>query len=722
LSLSSGTQLGPYEVLSQLGAGGMGEVYRARDRRLGREVALKVLPDSVAKDATALARFEREARALAALSHPGILSLFDVGHEPVPYAVMELLQGETLRDLMHKGPVPGRRVAEIAREVSNALAAAHEKGLIHRDLKPENLFVMRDGRVKVLDFGLARHTAPMDSDSSEAITIADATVPGMVVGTVAYMSPEQVTGKRLDSRSDMFSLGIVLFEMLAGEHPFRGPTKVDTMAAILRKEAPPLPVRTDISPALARTVRRCLAKSPAERFATALEIVESLEALSDTGSGARAELLAVENDIPSIAVLPFADMSAGQDHGYFCDGMAEELINALGRLDKLRVASRTSSFQFKGSAMDVQEIGRRLRVRNVLEGSVRRHLLRLRVTAQVVESASGFQVWSGRFDRELSDIFAIQDEITEQIVKALKIVLSEGEERSLVRPRANNVEAYEFYLIGRQHFYCASSRRLETAREMFRKAVAVDPEYALAYAGISDVSCFLSRYAGGAPQELETAEEASFKAVQLAPELAEAHASRGLLHSMRRRFAEAEEELYRARELDPKLFEAHYFLARTAMAQGKLEQAAHHYEDAVAVREDYAAALLLAGVYRGLGREKAMMSAAKRGLVAAEAFRKIYPDESRPLYLGGTALVILGQREKGLEWLQQALEMEPDENWVLYNVACGYTLAGESEKAMSLLDRAVKSGFLHRDWIEHDADLEGLRSHPRFRELLDSMG
>jgi serine/threonine protein kinase len=387
LAFSPGIRLGRYEIVAPLGAGAMGEVYKARDPRLARDVAIKVLPPSFAADASRVQRFEQEARAVAALSHPNILAIFDIGSGETPYLVTELLDGETLRALVDRGPLATKRTTDIALQFVAGLTAAHSRGIIHRDLKPDNIFLTRDGVVKILDFGLAK-TAMLPSE----VTLAGTSV-GQILGTVGYMAPEQVRGEAADPRSDLFAVGTILYEMVSGERAFCGNSPADTISAVLREQPPDLVLRTGTLPAVARIVRRCLEKDANERFQSARELRFAIEALSDGQLAARESLTKTVEK--SIAVLPFANMSADPDNQYFSDGLAEELINALAQIDGLRVAARTSSFSFKGKSLEIGEIAQKLNVRHVLEGSVRKSGRRVRITAQLVDASNGYQVWSG---------------------------------------------------------------------------------------------------------------------------------------------------------------------------------------------------------------------------------------------------------------------------------------------------------------------------------------
>jgi TolB-like protein/Flp pilus assembly protein TadD len=721
MALSAGERLGPYEIVAALGSGGMGEVYRARDQRLGREVALKVLPPEVAASPDRLRRFEQEARAASSLSHPNLLAIFDIGErDGLRYLVTELLEGETLRDRLDRGPMSATKALELVLQLGRGLAAAHERGIVHRDLKPENVFVTRDGHLKILDFGLAKVVAPEEISTQIAGSPTQPrTEPGLILGTVAYMAPEQVRGQPADPRSDIFAVGAVLVEMVTGRAAFRRDSAAETMAAILKEEPPRFSASgLQAPPSLERIVRRCLAKSPSARYPSARALVAELDNLSSS-SGIRQA--ASGTAPPSIAVLPFADMSPARDQDYFCEGMAEELIHELARLPGLRVASRTAAFQFKGHAGDMREVGERLGVESVLEGSVRKSGERLRITLQLVDVASGYQQWTGRYDRELADVFAVQEEIALAVAQALRGVLAELERKASRPAPTQSVEAYECYLRGRQFFYRFDKKSLLLGAQMFRRAAEIDPEYALAYAGLADCAAFLHGMWMGGEEALAEANAASRRALELAPSLSSTHASRGLAHFLSRRYDEAQAEFETALQLDPTQFEALYFYARMRFEQARLEQAAELFERAMQARpEDYQSPVLLGMVRRALGQEDESLLALRRGLDVAERHITLNPDDARALYLGGLACVRLGERERGLDWATRALQLEPDEPVVVYNVAGIYALAGEKEKALDCLERCMGTGFGRKEWLAQDSDFESLRGDPRFQRLIAS--
>jgi serine/threonine protein kinase/Flp pilus assembly protein TadD len=713
----SATTLGDqYTVKRELGRGGMATVYLAQDVKHRRQVALKVLHPELAH-AMGTDRFLREVETGARLVHPHVLPVFDSGEvDGLLWYTMPYIDGESLRDrLRRERQLPLDDAIRIATEVADALSYAHGHGVVHRDIKPENI-LLSGSHALVADFGIAKAVALAGGERL--------TQTGSALGTPAYMSPEQAAGDaELDGRSDIYSLGCVLYEMLAGEPPFTGPT---VRALMVKHFTDPVPSVSRLRPGVPERVERAttqaLAKEPVDRFASASEFAR---ALVEAPSGARSSRPVAQPAAAigrSIAVLPFADMSAQHDQEYFTDGIAEEIINALTKVQALRVVSRSSAFAFKGKNQDIRQVGEQLNVSTVLEGSLRKAGNRLRITAQLINVADGYHLWSERYDRELEDVFAVQDEIAENIVRSLRVVLSEDEKRAIEQPRTDDVQAYEYYLRGRQFFHQFREKGLQFARRMFARAIEIDPNYARAYAGIADCSSILYHYWDASNANLEQADTASRKALELAPTLAEAHAARGLALSLRGRYDDAEREFDAAIRLDPQLYEGHYYFALARFQQGKLAEAAKLFEQAAAVRpEDYQAPILAAQSYAGLGQHAMADAGYRRAAITVERHIELNPDDPRALYMGANILCHIGRREQGLEWGDRALSLDPEDAGVLYNTACLNAVAGRSEYAIELLEKAVQNGFGHREWIDNDPDVASLRDHPRFQALLNSL-
>jgi TolB-like protein/Flp pilus assembly protein TadD len=552
------------------------------------------------------------------------------------------------------------------------------------------------------------------------------------------MSPEQVRGLPADERSDIFSFGCVMYEMAVGRRPFLGQTTADTMAAILHELPTDLSQSGRDRPAeLDRLIMRCLQKNPAERFQSARDVALALRNLGQTavtGAAGQHPLLetaaylespppsAAPPRAPSLAVLPFRNMSSDPENEFFSDGLAEELINALTKVAGLRVASRTSSFAFRGKNEDVRKIGEQLNVRTVLEGSVRKSGNRLRISAQLVDVADGYHVWSETYNRELQDVFSIQDEIAHSITTALKVILSEKEKRAIERAPTADVRAYEYYLRGRQFVHQMRHKAFEFALDMFARAVAIDPGFALAFAGIADCHSFLYMYFDTSPANLQKADDASRKALELDPDLAEAHVARCLAVSLKKDYAEAEREFQTAIRLAPTLFEAHYFYGRTCYAQGKYLEAAHLFEQACQLRpDDYQAAAYLGMVFTELVRNADAEAATRRAVAVVSKHVELHPDDPRALHMGAILYCRINDSARGLEWAGRALAIDPEEPVTLYAVACVYALQRQVDRGLDCLESAVKHGWAHKEWIERDSDLASLRGHARYQALVQSL-
>ena len=707
-----GQTVSHYRITEKLGAGGMGTIYKAVDERLRRSVALKLLPADLIPDVRARQNMLKEARLASRLNHPNIATVYEVGEsDQTPYISMELIDGESLKDVLRRGALSSSQLRDIAHGIAEGLNEAHQAGVLHRDIKPGNVMLDSRNQVKIVDFGLSvlsgRDRTP-DETTDDFVTRT--VMQGSTGGTVPYMPPEQLRGEKADAGGDIYSFGILLYEGLTGKLPFTGKTSVDLMHTILHDPLPSIQnTGVDISPEWERFVERCSAKDASKRFHSMREVLDNFP--REAARKARLE--------KSVAVLYFENLSAAKDDEYFRDGMTEDIITELAKIKEIRVFPRSAVLAYRGKSVPAPQIGQELNALYVLDGSVRRAGERLRITTQLVETSTSHSIWAERYDRLMEDVFEIQDEIAQNIARALRVMLSEKEKRAIQKTPTINVEAYDYHLRARQLFYQFNRKGLERARKLFMRAHELDPGYANAYAGVADCCSLLHLYFGSSEENLKEAQEASRKAVDLDSELAEAHVSRGMALSLGKLYEEARQEFETAIRLNNELFEAYYFYSRACFAEGEFEKTAMLAEHACRLRpQDYLAPMMLVNAYGALGRESEAREGGQRVSEAAEKHLELFPDDARALYLGAAAFVRLGESDRGLEWATRALAVEPEEPFVLYNVACVYALLGEVEKAIASLDEAITFGWGQKEWIEQDPDLKSVRNHPRYLAML----
>ena len=786
MTLSVGSRLGPYEILSPLGAGGMGEVYRARDTRLDRSVAIKVLPDRLAQDSTALARFEQEARAVAALSHPNILAIHDFGNDGgVVYAVAELLEGATLRERLAAGALPPRKAVEYAAQAAQGLAAAHERGIVHRDLKPENVFVTNDGRVKLLDFGLARLAATESAGrETEAPTAVVATEPGVVMGTVGYMSPEQVRGQPADHRSDIFALGAVLYEMLSGKRAFRGASAADTMSAVLNAEPELAPSFSTAEPALAQIVRRCLEKSPGERFQSARDLAFALASLATTtrsrvaprlpirtrriavmAAASLAVLLAAfvllprvrgRQPIDSLAVLPFANTSADPESEYLSDGITETLINKLSRLTDVRVISRASVFRYKGKDADPTTIARELGVRAVVTGRVTQRGDGLSMAVELVDARDKRQLWGERYDRKLADVLTVQEEIAKEISDILRVRLTGEEQARLAKNATANPEAYQAYLKGYHHARKVTIDDLEKGMGYFRQALELDPNYAPAHAGIAyTYIMWLADWYMPAREAFRQGKEAALKAIELDPSLSDGHTYLAMARFLydydwpgaeqefaraialnpadpnahqwyavylgaRGRFDEGGREIRRALELDPLSIETNFLGSWRFYFSRRFDEALQQIQRTLELDPTYFYG------YMFLGMCQEQKGQFRDAAAAFERARKLTAEagETPPEILADLVRShVQGGDRAAAEKVRDELDALTSRRYVSRHDLALVSLAlGDRPAALDWLEKAYEDRNWYMPWIHLDPRFDPIRSEPRFVELVRRMG
>jgi serine/threonine-protein kinase len=729
--MSPGLSVAHYRISAKLGQGGMGEVWRATDTKLNRNVAIKILRETFAQDPDRLARFTREAQVLASLSHPNIAAIFGVEERAL---VMELVDGPTLAERIAQGPLPVRETLSVARQIAEALEYAHEHGVIHRDLKPANIKITPEGRVKVLDFGLAKIQPGTESDATLTATSA-----GVIVGTAAYMSPEQAGGRPADARSDIFSFGLVLYEMLSGQRAFAEETGISAMAAILHKEprplrelAPQLPVE------LERVICRCLAKSPANRYATMAALRLALE------EGGKP---AAQPKETSIAVLPFTNLSADRENEYFSDGLAEEVLNALAQLPGLRVIARASAFAFRGREHAIAEIAEKLRVTTVLHGSMRRAGNRIRVTATLINASDEAQLWSERYDREMRDIFDIQDEIAQAIVEKLKVQLGAKAGQPLMKRYTENLEAHSLYLKGNFHLYRFTKEDMEKGRTCLEQAVALEPGHAPAWVQVADYYIAAAHLGLALPLELwPKASDAARKALEADPDLAEAQAVVGILEAIREyRWEAGLSRLEKAVRLNPASARSHFWLGRVLFAlhrnnealaalrravdldpvstlyrehladmyllDGRPEQAAEHARFVLEVDPLYGiAAALLGEAYSLMGRREEAIPIMEEG-------RQRAPGEFHPFGALGWAYVRAGRRADA-ERLLAELKEESRRRYVAPTTVAMTALAlDDVETAFREIERALREADPNLQYVLYSDYFAPLRGDARYVEI-----
>ena len=753
-TLSPSTTLSHYRILAQLGAGGMGEVYLAEDTNLDRKVALKLLPAQFTQDEDRVRRFVQEAKAASALNHPNIITIYEIGEtDGTHYIVTEFIEGETLRRRIEHSRMTTQQALDVSTQIASALSAAHAAGIVHRDIKPENVMIRPDGYVKVLDFGLAKLTEqPSLSTDTSAPTVARVdTHPGMVMGTVSYMSPEQARGQTVDARSDIFSLGVVIYEMLAGRTPFQGGSAADVFVSILEKAPVPLAhISAEVPPELERIVFKCIEKDRERRYASAQELAADLKTLAAAPSK---EQPAADSS-PSIAVLPFVNMSADAENEYFCDGLAEELLNALSKIEALHVAARTSAFSFKGKQTDISEIGEKLKVKTVLEGSVRKSGNRLRITAQLINVADGYHLWSERYDRELQDVFDIQDEISLAIVDALKVKLLGTEKAAVLKRYTDKNEAYELYLKGRYQFGKYAEEGWRKALEDFAQAIEKEPNYALAWAGLANSYRTLWYNGYLTPEESVPKWKAAIaRALAIDNTLAEPHVSLALLkHFYEWDFPGAEREYRLAIELNRNYAETHerygLFLAVLDRADEAMAEGRRALElDPLSLVTN----LNVGFLYWTTGQFDRMHEQGRKLIelephfygghwqIGAEFWTRGRLDEAtaemekavaleggstQVLSMMGALYGVTGKRSEAQQVLNQLLELDRRGYSVRFYVGNVYAGLGETDRAFEWFEKA----YQHREGILlflkpfARSLYPGLESDPRVADLLRRIG
>jgi len=730
---SADSLISHYKILRKIGSGGMGVVFEAEDTRLGRRVALKFLPEDLEHDSASLERFQREARAASALNHPSICTVYAIEqHERQHFIVMELLEGQTLAQRIADGPLPMDELLSVGIQIADALESAHAKGIVHRDIKPANIFLNTRGQVKILDFGLAkiersRRLGAEITQFQTAVAEEELSTPGVVMGTVSYMSPEQARGQLVDARTDLFSLGTVLYQMATGSLPFPGDTSAVIYDAILNRTARPMTeMNPSLPPDLVRILDKTLEKDRNLRCQSATELKTDLARLRrdlDTGrrhaqEDSESRRSSIKRSDQGIAVLYFENLSGVKEDEYFRDGITEDIITELSKIKGINVFPRPTVLAYRDKSVTPQLVGRELGASFVLGGSIRRAGARLRINAQLMDAHTDFPIWSERYDREMKDIFEVQDEIARKIAEALRITLTPQEQKELAAKPTDNLQAYDLYLKGKSYARRLTRQDLEFALQMFENAVALDPNFALAHAAIANV-CAQHHYNYGRDARwMERAMSASERAVILRPELPEVLVARAWILYAGMQYDDAVRCARQAIDRKRDCEGAYYILGRALFAAGKYQELADAAESALDVAgEDYNNYVPIMNALGSLGKNEMLRNMRLRRMAALENHLKQVPEDARARILLATDYANLERTDDAVREANLAVVLRPNEATVLYNAACVFSTLGRSADSLDALRKAWNAGFKDSQWARNDPELRSLHGDPEFDRL-----
>ncbi len=718
-----GQTLGHYRIESKLGEGGMGVVYKARDTHLDRPVAIKVLPAEAVANPERKRRFVQEAKAASALNHPNIITIYDIDTtNGVDFIAMEFVPGKALDSLLGRKGLSLGEALRYAVQIADALAKAHGAGIVHRDLKPGNIMVTDEGLVKVLDFGLAKLIEPEAADERTLTLDRDPrTQEGTIVGTVAYMSPEQALGEELDARTDLFSFGVVLYEMATGRQAFTGNTSAVVFDAILNR-APISPVRLNarLPGELEQIINKALEKSVQARYPTAASLRTDLQRLKreiDSGRATAAGTVSVQK---SVAVLYFENLSGAKEDEYFRDGMTEDIITELWKVRELRVFPRATVLAYRDKPVTGPQVGQQLGAAYVLVGSLRRAGNRLRITAQLVETRTDHPVWAERYDRELKDVFEVQDEIARSITQALRITLSPQEEKAITHKPTENLQAYDYFLRGRSYARRETRSDLDFALQMYEHAIMLDPEFALAHAGIAHACGTVYEWHERHERWIERGLAACERALALDPHLAEGLCARARMFYAQRKYDEAIQFAKMAIERKSDCPGAYNILCRSYFSSDRWKEVAALVERAVEANgDDYNMYPALINAMENLEDMDSARRLRERTVRVLEQQIELVPEDVRARILLANNYAFLGKQAEAIRELQTAVTLRPNDSNILYNAACTYAIMEKKTESLALLRKARETGFFNWDWVARDPDLVCLHGDPEFQRLLE---
>ncbi len=700
-----GKTISHYKILEKLGEGGMGVVYKAEDSKLKREVAIKFLPHHISSSQEERKRFEVEAQAAAALNHPNIATIHAIEEEGEDvFIVMEYIDGPELGERIKTGPFSLDESFRIIEQIAAGLQAAHQKGIVHRDIKSGNVMLTKSGQVKIMDFGLAK--------VKWSVLV---TREGTTVGTAAYMSPEQARGDKVDHRSDLWSMGVIFYQMLAGRLPFKGDFEQAVMYSIMNEDVEPIAgVRSDLPSGVDDLVRKILSKEPIHRYQDASEFLSDLRALKGQGAAKRDE-----DGEKRIAVLPFENISPDNETDYFAEGLAEELIINLSRIKNVSVVARTSSMQYKGTKKDIKTIGRELRSGYIMEGSVRKFKDDLRISVQLIDVASGTQLWGETYKGKLADVFDIQEQVSREIVDALRVKLSPTEKVVLEKRSTVSADAFDLYLRGRDFLYRMSKNNIQFAIQLFQKATELDTRYASAYAGLGEAYAYFYQFFERKTAWLDKAIESGLKALMYDSTLSEAYAALALAYYNKKSLDEANTAGQKAIELDPNNVAGYWILGRIFHSTDRDREAVDLFKKVVALNPDfYTAYTDLRMCYERLGEKEMLDDIMKQSLAVYPRYLSQHPDDARARIFYATLLAELKRVDEAKNQGRMALELSPNDTLMLYNGACLYARLGESKLAIESLRKALAEGWENYEWMKRDSDLDSIRNDPEFIALI----